>query len=258
MRSSRSVRCTRTEVSRSGHADHHSTSSDSTIEKSDKKVYRFEEKTEEIGPGGEREEVLRTEWVNPPTIRGASPSTRSVTTRAASPARTQRSRRASRSRARSRAPSMPGSFYEDRRTVIEESRSPPAPPPPFAPVPGPSSEFYESRTVIEERGPPPPPSGALVLQERDYRSDRDINAEIRALETERRALRLEREADEKRGLALRLRDNPEDDFQLVEYRERRPDREVLEVVEREKSPPRNVVRVEKDRKGRLALVRSAH
>lgn len=98
-----------------------------------------------------------------------------------------------------------------------------------------------------------------MVQERDHRSDRDINAEIRALETERRALRFEREAEQKRDMAIRLRERRSaDDLQLVEYR--RPAREELIFYEREreKSPPRNVIRVEKDRKGRMALVRSAH
>ena len=92
-----------------------------------------------------------------------------------------------------------------------------------------------------------------MLQEREYRSDRDINAEIARLEAERRALRLEREAEERREKATRIR---EQDFQVVEYRE--PRRDVLEIVERDRSPPRNVVRVEKDRKGRMALVRSTN
>jgi len=267
-----------------------------------KTVYRFEERIEEQIPAplppppmGEREEIIKTEWINPPTVimtgprserartvrgespgarterartvraespparterartvRAESPSARSATTRRTSPARTTRTR--------SRRPSSPGTYVEERRTVFEE-RMPP--PPPL----GPSPEYYEERrTVIEERMPPPPPPGAptglgaLVVRERtDYRSDRDIQSEIRQLEAERRALRLEREAEEKRAVALRIR--PEEEYQLVEYRDggrRRQDREVLEIVEREKSPARNVTRVEKDRKGRMALVRSAH
>ncbi|KAK1070568.1 hypothetical protein LTR74_003994 [Friedmanniomyces endolithicus] len=267
-----------------------------------KTVYRFEERVEEQIPAplppppmGEYEEIIKTEWINPPTVimtgprserartvraespparterartvraespparterartvRAESPSARSVTTRRTSPARTTRTR--------SRRPSSPGTYVEERRTVFEE-RMPP--PPPL----GPSPEYYEERrTVIEERMPPPPAPGAptglgaLVVRERtDYRSDRDIQSEIRQLEAERRALRLEREAEEKRAVALRIR--PEEEYQLVEYRDggrRRQDREVLEIVEREKSPARNVTRVEKDRKGRMALVRSAH
>nr|POF00885.1 hypothetical protein CFP56_20833 [Quercus suber] len=201
---------------------------DHITEKSEKKIYRFEENSEEIAipppPVGEREEIIRTEWRNPPTIRGASPSAHSTTTRPASPARTLHTHRSSRSRARSRAhsraTSRPASFYEERRTVVEESGPPPAPAPPLAPEPG--GEFYESRTIIEERSPNS--SGALITQERDHRSDRDINAEIRALEAERRALRLEREAEDKRDQALRLREHRDDEeFQLVEYR--RPARE---------------------------------
>ena len=101
----------------------------------------------------------------------------------------------------------------------------------------------------------------MVVQDRDYRSDRDIQAEIRALEAERRALKLEREAEERRDIATRIRDRPltEEEYHMVEHSEHRP-RETLyiEERERERSPPRNVIRVEKDRKGRMALVRSAH
>lgn len=64
------------------------------------------------------------------------------------------------------------------------------------------------------------------LVHRDYRTDRDIKEEIRALESERRMLKYERESD----------------YEVIERRE----------------PRREVIRVEKDRKGRLALVRSAH
>jgi hypothetical protein len=65
-----------------------------------------------------------------------------------------------------------------------------------------------------------------VRTERELRSERDIRDEIRQLETERRMLKYEREGD----------------YEIVERRE----------------PRREVVRVDKDRKGRLALVRSAH
>ena len=139
---------------------------------------------------------------------------------------------------------------------------PPAPPSVYYAPPAPKTEYYDDRrTIIEERAPAPSRHGGeLVIQERtEYRSDRDINSEIRSLEAERRALKLEREAEEKRDMALRLRERPiheEEDYQMVEYRERRPGRE--RAPEREKSPARDVVRVEKDRKGRLALVRSAH
>ena len=73
--------------------------------------------------------------------------------------------------------------------------------------------------------------GALIVPSRDRRSERDIKAEIRALEQERKALKLEREADRVRG----------------DERER----ELIIVKERDDE----VVEVRKDRKGRLALVR---
>ncbi|KZF25391.1 hypothetical protein L228DRAFT_258823 [Xylona heveae TC161] len=68
------------------------------------------------------------------------------------------------------------------------------------------------------------PMGALVLADR-HKGERSIDAEIRALEAEKKALKLEREAQ-------RLRDG---EVEIV--RESRP------------------VRIEKDRKGRLSLVR---
>lgn len=214
------------------------------------------------------EELIRKEYINPPsdfapsTIkshrsrhsrheshhshsrsrRAPSPSIAPSGTRHLSPPRSERSHR-------TRGRSASEAIFQERKTVVEETA--PAPPaPPQAP------EFYEERkTVIEERVPPPSHSGALVYQEREYRSQRDIEDEIRALEKERRALRLEREDQDK--MALRVRDRTDDEYQLVEYRDRR-DREYIPIVERNPSPPRNVVRVEKDRKGRMALVRSAH
>lgn len=99
--------------------------------------------------------------------------------------------------------------------------------------------FEERKTVVEEREG----SGALVPIQREHRSDLEIQAEIIRLEAERKALRLER-GDEETQLAL--------------IREERPPRSEYSERERERSPPRNVIRVEKDRKGRMALVRSAH
>ena len=209
---------------------------------------------------GGREEIIRKEYINPPSDflgTGTQVSKRSRSSRRAhspsvessisqrSPAR---STHTSRSRARS-------NVKGERRTEDDHRRRSRAP---SAVLPGP--EFFEERkTIIEERLPHSHHGGALVLQERENRSDRDIKAEIHALEAERRALRFEREAEEKHNLAVRIREHrPDEEFQLVEYREERPRHEVLEVVERDRSPPRNVVRVEKDRKGRMALVRSAH
>lgn len=246
------------------------------------KVYRYDKAEEESATSvstvrkqsperGGREEIIRKEFINPPSEflgshasrrsrssrRAHSPSIESSISQRISPARTARTARtahtartsSSRARtARSSHSHARGTVVEERKTVVEEGGRP---------LPGP--EFFEERkTVIEERGAPSSHhSEALVVQERETRSDRDIHAEIRALEAERRALRLEREAEDKHGLAHRIREHrSDDDYQLVEYRDGRPRREVLEIVERDRSPPRNIVRVEKDRKGRMALVRS--
>jgi hypothetical protein len=228
-----------------------------------KTVYKFEVDEAQQVPQQEREVVQRTEWINPPTVvyenHGRSKSRSDHHSRHSSP--DSHTTRARSHRSRSARPSHSGGeFFEERKTVIEER----APPPPFLPTP----TFYEERkTTVEESGnfSPRSPShhGTMVLQEREYRSDRDIQGEISKLEAERRALRLEREAEERRDLAVRIRERPEDEYQLVEYRSREP-REAREVLtlydehERERSPPRNVLRVEKDRKGRMALVRSTH
>lgn len=206
----------------------------------EKSVYRSETKSASIPPPplGERdrEEITRTEWINPPTIvaEEIAARDRARSRRGASPsAKSSISRRHDRSRSRG------GTYVEERRTTIEERRS-----------------FEEERhgARLEERRPSH--GGALIIADRETRSDRDIAAEIRNLELERRALRLEREADQKHAMAERIRHNG-DELQLIEF-ERRPAREIVEFVGRERSPPRNTIRVEKDRKGRLALVRSAH
>ena len=87
-------------------------------------------------------------------------------------------------------------------------------------------EVYEER--IEESNHIGGPLTVLVPEgrRRMSRSERDIKEEIRMLESERRMLKYEREGD----------------YEFVERRE----------------PRREVIRVDKDRKGRLALVRSAH
>jgi len=143
-------------------------------------------------------------------------------------------------------------IYEDTKTQAIEP--PPPPPPEYFHAPPPPQSVYQA-------APPPPqsvhshyphsvrsasPSRHEVYEERieesnhiggpltvlvpgERRGERDIKAEIRRLEDERRLLKYEREGD-----------------RLVDY----------EVIER-REPPREVVRIEKDRKGRLALVRSA-
>ncbi|KAL5119138.1 hypothetical protein ACEQ8H_002845 [Pleosporales sp. CAS-2024a] len=123
--------------------------------------------------------------------------------------------------------------------------APPPPPPPasvHAPPPPASvyapSEHHHHDTHHEEfvqiersnhmHGPATSflPEGRMLVRRDDhYRTERDIKEEIRQLEDERRMLKYEREAD----------------YEIIERRE----------------PKREVIRVDKDRKGRLALVRSA-
>jgi len=109
-------------------------------------------------------------------------------------------------------------------------------------------EVFEEQRIVEEMGPG---GGQIVLGEPMRRQDRDIKAEIRALEAETRALKLREAAEERRSRADRQRE--------LEYA--RADRLLVgreaevEVVERRE---RDVVRVEKDRRGRLNLVRSSH
>ena len=91
-------------------------------------------------------------------------------------------------------------------------------------------------------------SGPLVLAKpahhshrgHAHRHDREIKAEIRALEAEKRALKLEREAENKLVQADRVRDGDS------AYGGIAPG-----------GGARDLVRVEKDRKGRFALVRSS-
>lgn len=74
------------------------------------------------------------------------------------------------------------------------------------------------------------------------KNTREINATINALEKEKKALKLEREATERLERAERLREE--------EY-------DILENPRRFDSGGDRAVRVEKDKRGRLALVRSA-
>lgn len=109
--------------------------------------------------------------------------------------------------------------------------------------------FEERRVVTDELGPG---GGQIVLGEAaQRRSERDIKAEIRALEAQARLLKLREVAEERRARADRARE--------LEYAraDRLVEREV-EVEPVERRSDRDVVRVEKDRRGRLNLVRSTH
>jgi hypothetical protein len=72
-----------------------------------------------------------------------------------------------------------------------------------------------------------PEGRQMIRQPRDTRTERDIREEIRSLEEERQLLKYERGED-------------------------------YDVVYERRDRPKEVVRVDRDKKGRLALVRSAH
>jgi hypothetical protein len=205
---------------------------------SETKTYRYDE------PPEDHYEHLRTEWINPPSVRAPSPA-RSSRTRRSSPARTVRQQ-------------TPPPQPQPQTIYIRE----PAPAPPQAPIyirePAPPPPAPAPIYIHEPSRPMPPQQHpmTIVLPERRRDHSRDVHAEVRALEAEARALRLERESQHQHGHGQIILARPEESgYEVVEYRDRRPDREIVEY--RDKSPKREVVRVEKDRKGRMALVRSA-
>lgn len=170
-------------------------------------------------------------------------------------------------------------YVYENKDVVEAAPAPPPPPPPeVLHVPPPPASIAPSHHTHVVAPPPPPPQSVhyaqtvrsvspsrhghefyeerieesnhiggpltvlapdhhhhhhhhddhrtLVRKDVHARSERDIKDEIRQLEHERRMLKYEREGD----------------YEIIERRE----------------PKREIIRVEKDRKGRLALVRSAH
>lgn len=192
-----------------------------------------------VEPENKHEEVVRTEWINPPSVAGSS-------RRSHSHSGGYRNRRASRAKEE---------YYErdTSREITIDDRRPPAPPAP--PVYG-----VERKTVYKETEEDltlsPTRShrsgGALVVRrDPEGRSTREINDEIARLEAEGRALRLERDTETRRDLVVR--NSRDEEYDIDWYG--RPAREVVEFDVRE---PKPVTRVEKDRKGRMALVRSNH
>jgi len=136
------------------------------------------------------------------------------------------------------APPPPPVQYAQPHTVVY-AQPPPSHHAPTVYVPSeraPSPSIHEHERYVEIdrsaaiHGPATsflPEGRSLVIRKDDHRSERDIREEIRSLEEERRMLKYEREGDR-------------------EY----------EFIER--TPKKEIVRVDRDRKGRLALVRSAH
>ena len=112
-----------------------------------------------------------------------------------------------------------------------------------------SSASTRREIILEEREESSSVHSPLALVVPDRRKDeRSIKAEIRALEAEKKALQLEREVEREHRRADRYRDG-----EVIVGREVvHGDREVI--IERER-PKETVVKIEKDRKGRLSLVR---
>jgi hypothetical protein len=121
------------------------------------------------------------------------------------------------------------------------------------------SSFIETRRETIERSDPIPVGPlALAIPERHRSKDeRAIRAEIKALEAEKEALRAEKRADREMRKADRLRRGARaSEGELVLY-----DKETIEypgeevtLVRRERiSEPEGGVRIEKDKKGRMAI-----
>ena len=119
--------------------------------------------------------------------------------------------------------------------------------------PGPREEVYERKEVYESSGPM-----TLAVRPHDHRKDeRAIRAEIKALEAEKEALRAEKRAERELRKADRIRNHGRSsDSDLVLYERERLERpgEEVTLVRREKIiEPEGGVRIEKDRKGRMAI-----
>ncbi|KAF4556392.1 Hypothetical protein D9617_1g082690 [Elsinoe fawcettii] len=182
------------------------------------KTYTFESDGR-LAENRDHYEAIRTEWINPPSVRGASP------------ARSQRT---------VRAPSPPPPPRQETKVVIQET----APPPP------PQVIYQQPAPPIVQFAPqPPPPVQPMALQitERTERTHADIESEIKRLELERELVRLERGGRYGNELVVR---QPVENYQVVEYSPRRRAKSEVryEYMERDRSPPRNVVRIEKDRR----------
>ncbi|TVY27330.1 hypothetical protein LHYA1_G002968 [Lachnellula hyalina] len=124
------------------------------------------------------------------------------------------------------------------------------------------STFVErKREIIERSDPIPVGPLALALPAERHRSkdERSIRAEIKALEAEKEALRAEKRAEKEMRKADRIRRGghsgrvSETDLVIYDRERDRYDEEVT-LVRREKvSEPEGGVRIEKDKKGRMAI-----
>ena len=180
-----------------------------------------------------------------------------------------------------------GTLVEERRTteVFQIPPPPPgwAPPPGWQPPPPANFEVIRDTKIVERRSPSPQhhhhhgnaiivdagrppyevsdpiPVGplALAVPRHSSRDERAIREEIKALELEKEALRIQRRAEKDLRKADRIRrGHRASETDLVLYEEDRHDRrgEEVIVVRKEKiSEPEGVVRIEKDRKGRTSI-----
>ncbi|CZS89619.1 hypothetical protein WAI453_002757 [Rhynchosporium graminicola] len=122
--------------------------------------------------------------------------------------------------------------------------------------PGPREEIYERREVYESG--PPVGSMALAVRPHDHRKDeRSIRAEIKALEAEKEALRAEKRAERELRKADRIRGHGRtSESELILYDRDGYERtnEEVTLVRRERIvEPEGGVRIEKDKKGRMAI-----
>jgi hypothetical protein len=120
------------------------------------------------------------------------------------------------------------------------------------------STFIETRRETIERSDPIPVGPlALAIPERRSKDERAIRAEIKALEAEKEALRAEKRADREMRKADRIRRGARaSEGELVLYdREtiERPGEEVTLVRRERITEPDGGVRIEKDKKGRMAI-----
>ncbi|PNS14652.1 HBS1-like protein [Sphaceloma murrayae] len=183
------------------------------------KTYTFESDGR-LADKSEHYESIRTEWINPPSVRGASPARSSRTVR---------------------APSPPPPPKQETKVVIEERVAPPPQVVYQQPAP---QVIYQNPVPVA----PPPPVQPMALQitERTERTHADIESEIKRLELERELVRIERGGRYENQLVVR---QPVENYQVVEYSPRhRRSRSYDRIEFRDRSPPRNVVRVEKDRR----------
>jgi len=120
------------------------------------------------------------------------------------------------------------------------------------------STFVEQRRNVERSDPMPvgPLALAMPAERNRVPSERAIRAEIRALEAEKEALRAEKRAEREMRKADRIRrGGRSSEGEIVLYDRDHYDRvdEDVTTIRRERVEEEGGVRIEKDRKGRMAI-----